>query len=315
MRWKRIGVNLVAMPLLFLVSVSAFAAVGDDAKVKGLIIDRAGGTLIIKSDSGNHTVVLTDETRTKDNTGLFGWGRDEMSSTVLIPGLKVDIDGVVADEQGRITAKTITVDGDDMETAEMVQAGLHPTAQQVAANMKAIEANAERSHINAQEIADIKKFIAMYEQSAAAHKTQTEQSIKDVQEATNRFMTLSEYDVKYQATVTFPVSSSTISPQDEEQLKQLAQKALQVTGYLVEVTGYADASGDPKMNEALSENRAKAVVGYLIQQGGVPVHRVVAPGAMGEYGPVASNETPAGRASNRRVEVKVLVNRDMVATN
>jgi outer membrane protein OmpA-like peptidoglycan-associated protein len=314
MGWKMTGVNLMALPLLFLASVSAFAGVGDKAKVKGLIIDRAGGTLIIKSASGNSAVVLTDETRTKDNTGLFGWGREELSSIVLIPGLKVDIDGVVADAEGRITAKTITVDGDDMETSEMVQAGLHPTAQRVAANMRAIEANEEKTNINAQEIAAIKKFIAMYEQNAAAHKTQTEQNIKEIEEVTKRFTALSQYDVKYQATVKFPVGSSTISPQDQEQLKQLAQNALQVPGYMVEVTGYADANGDAKMNEELSENRAEAVVGYLIQQGGVPVIHVAAPGAMGEYGPAASNETPAGRAENRRVEVKVLVNKGM-ATN
>jgi outer membrane protein OmpA-like peptidoglycan-associated protein len=315
MEWKRIGVNLLALPLLFLASVSAFAGVGDKAKVKGLITDRAGGTLIIKSESGNRTVVLTDETRTKDNTGLFGWGREELSSIVLIPGLKVDIDGVVADEEGRITAKTITVDGDDMETAEMVQAGLHPTAQQVAANMRAIEANEEKTNINAQEIAAIKKFIAMYEQNAAAHKTQTEQNIKEIEEVTKRFTALSQYDVKYQATVKFPVGSSTISPEDQEQLKQLAQNALQIPGYMVEVTGYADANGNAKMNEELSEDRAEAVVGYLIQQGGVPVIHVAAPGAMGEYGPVASNETPAGRAENRRVEVKVLVNKVVAASN
>jgi OmpA-OmpF porin, OOP family len=312
---KRIRVSLIALPLLFLASVSAFAGVGDKVDLKGLIADRAGATLIIKSASGNRTVVLTDETRTKDNTGLFGWGRDELTSIVLIPGLKVDIDGVVADEEGRITAKTITVDGDDMETSEMIQAGLHPTAKQVAANMKAIEANEEKTQINAQEIAAIKKFIAMYEQNATTHKTQTEQNIKEIEEATNRFTALSQYDVKYQAAVKFPVGSSAISPQDEEQLKQLAQNALQTPGYLIEVTGYADASGDAKMNEQLSENRAKAVVAYLIQQGGVPVAHVAAPGAMGEYGPAAPNETPAGRAENRRVEVKVLVNKVVTATN
>jgi OmpA-OmpF porin, OOP family len=65
----------------------------------------------------------------------------------------------------------------------------------------------------------------------------------------------------------------------------------------------------------LSENRAKAVVAYLIQQGGVPVAHVAAPGAMGEYGAAAPNETPAGRAENRRVEVKVLVNKVVTATN
>jgi outer membrane protein OmpA-like peptidoglycan-associated protein len=315
MGWKKIRVNLTTLPLVLLVSVSAFAGVGDKAEVKGLIVDRAGGTLIIKSASGNSAVVLTDETRTKDNTGLFGWGREELSSIVLIPGLKVDIDGVVADEEGRVTAKTITVDGDDMETSEMVQAGLHPTAQQVAANMKAIEANEEKTQINAQEIAAIKKFIAMYEQNAAANKTQTQQNIKEIEETTSRFTALTQYDVKHQAAVKFPVGSSTISSQDEEQLKQLAQNAIQIPGYLIEVTGYADASGNAKMNEQLSEDRAKAVVAYLIQQGGVPVAHVAAPGAMGEYGPAASNETPAGRAENRRVDVKVLVNKVVTATN
>jgi len=51
------------------------------------------------------------------------------------------------------------------------------------------------------------------------------------------------------------------------------------------------------------------VVGYLIQQCNVPVRHVVAPGAMGEYQPAAPNETKAGRAENRRVEVAVLVNK------
>jgi flagellar motor protein MotB len=47
----------------------------------------------------------------------------------------------------------------------------------------------------------------------------------------------------------------------------------------------------------------------LVQQCNVPVHRVVAPGALGEYKPVASNESKEGRARNRRVEVKVLLNK------
>jgi outer membrane protein OmpA-like peptidoglycan-associated protein len=68
------------------------------------------------------------------------------------------------------------------------------------------------------------------------------------------------------------------------------------------------------VNEKLSENRAKAVVSYLVQQCNVPVRHVVAPGAMGEYQPASSNETKEGRADNRRVEVKILVNKGIVGS-
>ncbi len=130
MHGKAIVVSLMA--LFFLVSVFAFG--GDKAKVKGMIITRTGETLIVKSGEGTTTVVLTADTRTKDDKGLFGLDKQQMGDVVLIPGVKVDVDGA-SDEQGRVVAKTITVDGDDLETAEMIEAGLHPTAEQVAANV------------------------------------------------------------------------------------------------------------------------------------------------------------------------------------
>src|SRR5215469_15949545 len=137
MKQKKIAVTLV--PLFFLLSLTAFSA-SDEKKVKGMITSRTGETLIVKSTQGSTTVVLTDDTRTKDDKGLFGLEKQEMSSVVLIPGLKVDVDGT-ADEQGRVIAKTITVDGDDLETSEMIEAGLHPTAEQVAANVKTLESH------------------------------------------------------------------------------------------------------------------------------------------------------------------------------
>jgi flagellar motor protein MotB len=68
------------------------------------------------------------------------------------------------------------------------------------------------------------------------------------------------------------------------------------------------------MNTTLSENRAKAVITFLVQQGSVPIRHIVAPGAMGEYGAAASNETNDGRADNRRVEVKILVNKGIAGS-
>lgn len=269
---KRCKTTIPSLVVLGLLAVlSAFAADGDKTQVKGMIISRTGETLTVSKSGETFTVVLTDDTKTKDNKGLFGLRKEYMADTVLIPGLKVQIDGV-SDDQGRVIAKTITVDGDDLETAEMIQAGLQPTKEQVATNTA------------------------------------------DIQENADRFSDLSDYDVKAQATVMFDVGSSEVSSSDQDQLKDLAQTATGMKGYLIEVKGFADSSGDAKMNQELSEERAEAVVGYLIQQCNVPVRHIVAPGAMGEYQPAASNESAEGRAQNRRVEVKVLVNKGISGT-
>jgi OmpA-OmpF porin, OOP family len=311
MQQKKFVVTL--MTLFFLLSLAAFGAAGDKAKIKGMIISRTGETLIVNSPDGKVTVVLTDETRTKDDLGLFGLDKKEMSNVVLIPGLKLKVDGV-SDDQGRVVAKTITVDGDDLETAEMVQAGLHPTAEQVAANVQTLQSHGENIAANKEQLAAQKQYIETNQQNIAGNKQQIEENIKDIEENTKRFTALSEYDVKGQATLKFPVGSSKISPEDQEQLKQLAKTATGLTGYIIEVMGYADSTGNPAMNTKLSEDRAQAVVSYLMQQGNVPVRHIVAPGAMGEYGPAASNETKAGRAENRRVEVKILVNKGIAGS-
>jgi len=302
---------VVGLMVLFLfASVSAFGA---NTEVKGMITSRTGETLIVKTADGNTTVVLTDYTTTKDDKGLFGLDKQHMSNAVLIPGLKVDIDGT-PDGQGRVLAKTITVDGDDLETAEMVQSGLHPTAEQVAANLQTLESHRGQLAGHDVQLASQKQNIETNQQNIGANKQQIQENIKNIEENTSRFTALSEYDVRGEATVSFNVGKSDISKQDQETLKQLAQTATGLKGYIVEVTGFADATGGAAMNTKLSEDRAQAVVTFLMQQGNVPIRHIVAPGAMGEYGAKAPNETKAGRAENRRVEVKVLVNKGIAGS-
>jgi outer membrane protein OmpA-like peptidoglycan-associated protein len=301
-----------SMAVLLLASVTA---VGAQTKVKGMVSGRTGETLIVNTESGKVTVVLTEGTKIKDKRGLFGLQEDVLAPTVLIPGLKVSVDGMNNGE-GRVVAKTITVDGDDIESSQMIQAGLQPTADQVLEHEKelllqqqAIGANRKRIVANQEEIAANREDIENNQQKIAEHKQKIEQNMSDIQSNTQRFTALADYDTKAQATVKFASGSTKISKEDSEQLKQLAETAKGLTGYIVEVTGFADSSGNAAMNTKLSEARAKAVVTYLMQQGGVPVRHIVAPGAMGEYGAAAPNETSAGRAENRRVEVKVLVNK------
>jgi len=296
--------SLIAV--LLLVSVTASGAA--KTKVKGMISGRAGETMIVNTAQGKVTVVLTDETVVKDDRGLFGLQKQEMSATVLIPGLKVIVVGTT-DAERRVVARRITVDDDDLETSQMIQAGLEPTAAQVLEHEKQLLHHQEEIGANKQEIARNKADIETNQQKIAAHKQKIEQNASDIRSNTQRFTALAEYETKAEATVKFATGSTKISDEDMQQLKQLAETAKGLTGYIVEVTGFTDSTGNAAINTKLSEARAKAVITYLMQQGGVPVRHIVAPGAMGEYGEVASNESKEGRAENRRVEVKVLVNK------
>jgi outer membrane protein OmpA-like peptidoglycan-associated protein len=314
--------NVISLMTLF--SLASMFALGEN--VKGMISSRTGETLTVTSNRGNIVVLLTDSTTTKDDTGLFGLGTDKMASVVLIPGLKVDVDGA-SNEQGQFVAKTITVDGDDLEASEMIQAGVNPTAKQVEANIEAIDVNRRNIEANRQsssasaaqiaalkaEIEALKAGVAEHQKNSANHEQKISETINVVHQTTERFLSLADYDVKTEATVKFGFGSSSISPESEDALKTLAQTATGLKGYIVEVTGHADSTGHDAINTKLSEDRAKAVITYLMQQGGVPVRHIVAPGAMGEYAPAASNETAAGRAENRRVEAKVLVHKGAAA--
>src|SRR5258706_15403006 len=84
-------------------------------------------------------------------------------------------------------------------------------------------------------------------------------------------------------------------------------------GYVVEVSGFADATGSVARNRALSQRRADAVIRYLVENHQIPLRRIVTPYGFGETNPVADNKTREGRTENRRVEVKVLVSKGITA--
>jgi len=284
-RWTTALAVLVGW--LTLATLNSFGS-SEKVNIHGLITGRTGETLNVKTSDGNVTVVLTDDTKVRKPKGL-GLRKTQMSFTALIPGLKISVDGF-RDDQSRLVAHTITFSGDDLQTAQAIQAGVSPTQEAVAANKEDIAAN--------------KVQIAGNREKISAN----EQEIEDV---SKRFADLSEFDTKGEATIFFASGSKSISAKDQTALMDLSRKAVNLTGYLIEVKGYADSSGNAAMNQKLSMDRAQGIVAFLIQNCNVPVRRIVAPGAMGATAPAASNETSQGRAQNRRVEVKVLVNRGL----
>ena len=144
---KRLTIGTSLLAVCFLVAASAFSA-AQNVKVKGMISGRTGDTLIVNNQDGSKTtVVLDDSTKVQQPKGL-GLRKKQVSAAALIPGLKVSVDGT--GDSTKVTAKTITFDKDDLETAEMIQAGLHPTAEQVAANQKDIATNQQDIAANQQ---------------------------------------------------------------------------------------------------------------------------------------------------------------------
>jgi outer membrane protein OmpA-like peptidoglycan-associated protein len=309
MRTSKSMVVCSAVICCLLVGLAFGVSNGEKAKVKGVIASRTAETLIMNSDGGNVTVVLNDDTKVQQPKGL-GLRKKQMSVTVLIPGLRITAEGV-GDAQNRVVAKSITFDADDLETAEAIQAGLTPTkhaveanTQNIAANKQATQANSQAIQSNSQDIAANKAANQANQQAIAANQQQIEATTK-------RFSELTEYDTKVDLNVDFAVGKSIISADGKAALSNLAHDAVKMTGYIIQVKGFADSSGTAAMDQKLSMDRAQAVIVYLTENCNIPVRHIVAPGAMGKADPMASNESASGRAENRRVNIKVLVNKGL----
>lgn len=106
--------------------------------------------------------------------------------------------------------------------------------------------------------------------------------------------------------VTFAVGSARLTPKSNSILNKAADDLLANPKIKVIVAGHTDNTGDAEMNRKLSQKRAEAVRIYLIERG-VPADRLSAKG-FGESQPVVPNDTAAGRAKNRRVELQVIEN-------
>ena len=103
--------------------------------------------------------------------------------------------------------------------------------------------------------------------------------------------------------VTFAVDSTAISPQMRNTLDGVAQSMVNYPNSLIDVMGHTDSTGSEQYNLDLSKRRADSVANYLTSRG-VSRARIETIG-YGEAYPVADNTTEAGRAENRRVEIRI----------
>lgn len=104
--------------------------------------------------------------------------------------------------------------------------------------------------------------------------------------------------------ITFAFNRYDIQPQFQSTLNEVAQTLNAYPATMIDVLGHTDSVGSDAYNQTLSEQRAQAVASYLSGRG-VSRARIATRG-YGESMPIADNATEAGRAANRRVEIKVV---------
>lgn len=116
--------------------------------------------------------------------------------------------------------------------------------------------------------------------------------------------------VTFDGGILFPTGKYTLNTQAQADLTRFAQSLIQNPGTNVQILGFTDNTGSYAVNERLSNQRAEAVLTYLVNSGVSPT-RLTAKGIpMADY--VASNDTAAGRAQNRRVEIYITASPEMI---
>jgi len=317
--------RILSFPTLWIiVLVFCTAAAAQKVKVEGLIKQRNGDTMILRtSDSPNLVVQLTDKTEVGQKQGLFNSRRKQMSMAALIPGLTVEVEGTLGDKN-QLVAKLVKFEGDDLERAQSIAAGLHETQVQAQQNKEELEK--QNASLRAQSDALQQQQATLIQQQtklAEQQKTLTEQQTKLTEQqakisankeaiaaAVARFGQLDDYYILDELTVYFANGKVAVDPKYNSQLLALADKAKTIDGYLIEVKGYASSAGSVTLNQKLSEDRANNVTNILLQQGHLPLTRMLAPAAMGESHQVGKTDKTAEReAENRRVVVRVLQNK------
>ena len=135
--------------------------------------------------------------------------------------------------------------------------------------------------------------------------------------ANNRINGLDDYEPIKTITIYFTTNSALPGAKGKAVIDEAAawvKAQPDKKGWVVAVVGYADSTGNSARNRDLSERRANSVIYYMVTKHGLPLNRLVQPFGYGQLDPVAGNTTAAGRAKNRRVEVRLMRNKGIAGT-
>jgi outer membrane protein OmpA-like peptidoglycan-associated protein len=285
-------------------------ASGEKAKIKGVVVRRDADTFTVRDITNVDTTVrLTDRTSVKSNGGFLRGGTN-YGQTLILRGLNLEVEGR-GGSNGELNADKIRFNETDLRAARTADVRAVPLEERATATegrLSEVEQNAQKMSGQLDELAAISN--AARGGAKAAQET-ADAAVAGVNATNDRISALDDYVPQDTMAVNFRVGSSILNADAKTKLDTIATKALNAKGYVLEVTGFADSTGATERNRQLSQRRADAVIRYLVENHQIPLRRIVTPYGFGETNPVADNKTREGRAENRRVEVKVLVNKGL----
>jgi OmpA-OmpF porin, OOP family len=333
MRLRKQSIKSIAVPVALAFAITLISAVGVAAqgaasahlvpvpqgqklKVQGVVSVRSGDSFKVRDPGGAETsVLMTADTKVSSHSrGLRG--KQPYPVTYIMRGLRLQAQGT-GDADGNLVAEWVRFDEQDLRSAQALEQ-TNELAEENLRKIKEAEANAQRM------AAQIEENTALANDARAradAAQAQADAAYKAAALANNRINGLDDYEQVRTIPVLFRVNSSIIDATAKQTIDDAAawakgEKAKGNTnGWLVEVVGFADTSGNTARNRALSERRAKAVIQYLVGVHNLDLRRLVQPFGYGDSKPVADNKTASGRAKNRRVEIRILQNKGIAQTS
>jgi outer membrane protein OmpA-like peptidoglycan-associated protein len=286
---------------------------GKKAKITGMIVSRSGDMVEIKVKEGTVVVVDISDTTKFERTKELRLRHHDMDVTAMVPGLTITADGT-GNGKGQLNAEKITFDPNvfNIEVAEEQQIQSNKSAAgkaQSTANQGVSAAGDAQSSANqAQNTADAAGNVA---EAAGAVAVADADAVSLVNQ---RVSDLGDYTTVVEGALFFEPDQAVLAADDKAMLDKLASDAKSTQNYMIEIAGYASSTGSKAQNQKLSDERATAVAEYLRDKDNVPMRRILAPAGYGASHAAAPNADPLGRDINRRVDVKVLVNKGLDET-
>lgn len=291
---------------------SRTVASGQKMKIKGVVTRRDADTFTVRDINGVDTVVRLDDRTSVKTKGGFLRGGTNYATTNILRGLNLEVEGR-GSSSGELQAEKIRFNESDLRVARAVESRATPLEERASnteAKLTEVEANAQRLSGQLEELAAVSNAARG---GAKAAQATADAAVAGVNATNERISSLDDYEPQTVAAVNFRSGSAVLSADSKTKLDEIATKALNAKGYVLEVSGFADSRGSIALNRQLSQRRADAVIRYLVENHNIPLRRIITPYGYGELNPVAENESREGREQNRRVEIKLLVNKGLTS--